>query len=189
MPDASASSPAHRRLREETAQAHAAAEATPVMQRLLTGLLDEASYRAMLAGHRALYARFENECAAWLAALPAHGWRYQSRRALLDLDLGQADAPKLSPSARPTDAQAWGMLYVIEGSSLGGQVIVRRLREQWPTRAHHFFSHAPALDRPWRTFQAVLDRALSDPRSQRDAIEGAQTMFARFITMLEELDR
>jgi heme oxygenase (biliverdin-IX-beta and delta-forming) len=80
----------------------------------------------------------------------------------------------------------WGELYVIEGSALGAQVIVRHLRQRFPARPHHYYGlgeHAPGR---WRRFQDTLDRALPDTASQQLALAGAQRMFARFQRTLQD---
>jgi heme oxygenase (biliverdin-IX-beta and delta-forming) len=83
-------------------------------------------------------------------------------------------------------AAFWGELYVIEGSTLGGRVIVRHLRECFPALPHAFYAmgeHAPGR---WRDFQRVLDHTLADDASQRLAIDGALRMFARFQRTLQD---
>lgn len=185
----SVDSAAHLRLRERTAGAHAAAEATPVMARLMAGTLDAPGYLALLRGHRDLYARFEADHHAWLAGLDAAGWAYQSRLALLDADLGDTSAPREAHDTPVDPARAWGMLYVIEGSTLGGQVLLRLLRHQFPDRDHAFFAHKPQDGYSWRRFQNVLDASLRSEPAMERAVDGAHAMFARFNTMLEGIHR
>lgn len=83
-------------------------------------------------------------------------------------------------------AAAWGELYVIEGSALGGRVIVRRLRELYPQLSHTFYGVGENAPAGWRRFQSLLDHALPDEASQEAAADAAQRMFARFQQMLKD---
>lgn len=189
MDDIGTGAAAHVRLREGTAGAHATAEATPVMARLIGGTLNEGDYLALLRGHRDLYARFETDHQRWLAGLEVEGWAYQSRRALLDADLGDTVTPPAPQHVSIEPACAWGMLYVIEGSALGGQVLLRLLRQQFPGRDHAFFSHKPQDGYSWRRFQALLDASLRNEADVERAVYGAHAMFDEFNTMLEGIHR
>ena len=194
------STPAHLLLREATRDAHEAAEATAGMRLLLAGELDASGYAGLLRAQLALFRAWETERSAWLARLDE--WRYVSRASLIEADLCRsrligdsardnvtytAAAPIADESA-PTerDAAAWGELYVIEGSALGGRVIVRRLREFYPDLPHHFYAVGENAPASWRRFQSLLDHALADEASQRAAIYAARRMFARFQQTLKD---
>ena len=82
---------------------------------------------------------------------------------------------------------AWGELYVVEGSALGGRIIARRLRELFPHRTHQFYAVGENAPSSWRHFQTLLDSHLTDDASRRLAIDGALTMFARFRQALTDL--
>ena len=189
--------PAHRRLREATRHEHAAAERTAVMQALLNGQLDDAAYGRLLLGQYALHRAWETERAAWLhGELADAGWYYASRsealaRDLADWGLSREDEPL--PLACASHSQvvggssaSWGELYVIEGSALGGQILLRLLEKRFPGHAHHFFRLGQEAGRgTWRTFQSMLDSQLSHPKQQQAAIAAAKTMFERAQRMLE----
>ncbi|SKB42502.1 Heme oxygenase [Luteibacter sp. 22Crub2.1] len=93
-----------------------------------------------------------------------------------------------SPSGDSTrdSATCWGELYVIEGSALGGRLIVRRLRELYPDRDHRFYAIGEEAPSAWRRFQHILDTQLHDDASRRAAVDGARRMFARFRQTLME---
>ena len=196
--------PAHLLLREATRDAHEAAEATAGMRLLLAGELDESGYAGLLRAQLALFREWEAERSGWLARLEE--WRYVSRASLIEADLCRsrfigdsardyaaytAAAPIADESA-PTKqaieqgAAAWGELYVIEGSALGGRVIVRRLRELYPHLPHHFYAAGENAPTGWRRFQSLLDHALRDEASQEAAIHSARLMFARFQQTLKD---
>jgi heme oxygenase (biliverdin-IX-beta and delta-forming) len=207
MDGAAAVLPAHRLLREQTRDAHDAAEASAGMRALLGGTLGEAGYRELLAAQLALYRAWEAERADELAAV-AGAWAYQSRVPSLVADLAAGGLPvgarlrAMGPAEEPSRASAllhggaapsasvepafWGELYVVEGSTLGGQVIVRYLRERSPSLPHAFYAMGERAPGQWRHFQQALDAALPGAATQTLAIAGARRMFARFQRTLED---
>ena len=192
--------PAHLFLRDATRDAHEAAEATAGMRLLLGGELDETGYSALLQAQLSLFRAWENERHDWLADLT--DWRYVSRAALIEADLCRSRfigdrrdndtnsvvARRIADESAPTEqgAACWGELYVIEGSALGGRVIVRRLRELYPDLPHHFYAVGENAPASWRRFQSLLDHALPDEASQAAAAHAAQRMFARFQQTLKD---
>jgi heme oxygenase len=89
-------------------------------------------------------------------------------------------------TAANTVATAWGELYVVEGSALGGRLIARRLRELYPQRQHRFYAVGEDAPSAWRRFQHLLDTHLPDDASRHAAVDGAVRMFARFHRTLKE---
>ncbi|MBO9769035.1 MULTISPECIES: biliverdin-producing heme oxygenase [Xanthomonas] len=172
-------------LRHATQDAHRLVEAVPLMQALAQGQVDSAAYAQILRRHHALLAGFETQYGNWLTTLVGNGWQYRRRVPALRDDLHalgqQPDLPVALP-ASAEDAARWGMLYVIEGSQLGGRVIARSLRKQQPALAGALRYFEMADDDPagWRRFQAALDRRLATPSARDAAIDGAQAMFAHF---------
>lgn len=200
--------PAHLLLREATRDAHEAAESTAGMRLLLAGELDESGYAGMLRAQLALFREWETARRDWLAALTL--WRYVSRASSIEADLSDlcrslssdcgsrfigdrrdsgvssVVSRQIAAETAPTEAACWGELYVIEGSALGGRVIVRRLRELYPGLPHHFYAIGENAPSSWRRFQSLLDEALPDEASQEAAVHGAQRMFARFQQTLKD---
>jgi len=88
------------------------------------------------------------------------------------------DVPELvSPPAQ------LGMLYVLEGATLGGQVIRKRLwrsfGEQTPEITHFHGFHGDGAGPWWRSFQQALsDRLDAEPSLTSEAVEAALVTFA-----------
>lgn len=131
---------------------------------------------------------------AVLAALPARrGWlRQRSRRAFLRQDLRFLRLPPLAgdvpglPLHAP--AAAWGSLYVIEGSALGGQVIGRTLARGGlgpETGAAYFHGWGAATGRMWREFLALLEAELARPADVAAACAAACLTFDALSALLE----
>ena len=71
-----------------------------------------------------------------------------------------------------------GWAYVLEGSMLGGQVLLRRLGETlapWPARWLH--GYGAEQGRRWHGFLGVLGEQVSAPRDVAAACDGACAAF------------
>lgn len=180
---------AARLLREATAQQHLAVEQLPTMRALMHAALSVDDYIQVLRRHHAVLAGWERRECAWLHASGDAQWRYPPRTALLEQDLAalhaHAPAPALPPPAQG-DGGRWGMLYVVEGSRLGGRLIARHLRQTLaaaaPALAYFELGHAEPAS--WRRFQQRLEQALPTPALRQAAVEGARAMFEHFHTHL-----
>ncbi|WP_371180804.1 biliverdin-producing heme oxygenase [Xanthomonas sacchari] len=178
---------AARLLREATAQQHQAVEDLPAMRALMDPTLSLSAYVQVLRRHHAVLAGWEQREAAWLRHCGDAQWRYQPRTPLLAQDLHalQATPPAPQPLPPAVDAGArWGMLYVVEGSRLGGRVIARHLRQSLPAAAPalSYFELGHADPAAWRHFQQLLELALPSAPLRQAAVDGARAMFAHFHT-------
>ena len=180
---------ASRLLREATAQQHLAVEQLPAMRALMRDSLSVPDYVQVLRRHHAALAGWEQRESAWLHASGDADWRYQPRSPLLEQDLAvlRATPPLPAPAPPAPDAcNCWGMLYVVEGSRLGGRLIARHLRQTLaaaaPALAYFELGHAEPAS--WRRFQQRLEQALPTPALRQAAVEGARAMFEHFHTHL-----
>jgi len=123
------------RLKAETSHLHSRIEQVVP---LLRPELDRPAYRRYLERLLGYLRPLEATLSAFAASWAAHGLDFEARRKtqLIERDLlalgGRPDElaalPLCAalPAARSLD-EAWGCLYVLEGSTLGGQVILRTL--------------------------------------------------------------
>lgn len=162
-----------------------------------------------LARYGSILLGFERFLAAWEQevrdALPArlHAWlRDRGRRGFVAQDLAflGADVPRLPGLAvprclpEPGVAAAFGSLYVIEGSALGGQVITPRLRRDLglePGRgASYFHGHGERTGALWREFRLLAEQEIgADPARRRLACRAAEQTFEALIATFEPLLR
>jgi heme oxygenase (biliverdin-IX-beta and delta-forming) len=158
----------------------------------LRSLGDPARYARVLQVFDAFLPGWE---AAVLDALPRqwHGWlRARSRRPFLARDLQALGIPA---QARPvqvaplrSEAAAWGSLYVMEGSALGGQVITRALAAAGlkpEAGAAYFHGWGDSTGMMWRDFRQLLDRELQAPAALSRACESACQTFDLLSGLLE----
>lgn len=155
-------------LREETGGLHRYTEQRLGFPEAITNLVE---YRSCLERFYRLYRPLEIELAGF-EEWPSIGIdlddRRQSGRLARDLSaLGVsptqlADAPKASLPVLPDFAHALGALYVLEGSALGSQFILRHLAHvlgnEIGTSDSFFRGHGEETAPRWREFQRVLDR-------------------------------
>lgn len=186
-------------LKESTRDQHARAES---LVRLMEPGVTRDAYRRHLEALHAVWAPLEPALHERLG--PALPVEFAPRLGLLESDLrslgvalrppprGSTLAPlltlaapthqELGPAPVPTsDAAAWGALYVLEGSALGGQVLARHLeRALGPSLPLAFFRGAGAdVGGRWRAFCRALETHV--PAGEADAlVHGARATFDRF---------
>jgi heme oxygenase (biliverdin-IX-beta and delta-forming) len=153
-------------LRSATAADHVRLEAA---LQLLAPPLSRARFVAALRGFHAFHSAWEPEV---VRLLGQPDWLAPRRKlALLDDDLaGLSATPLREPVAVDLDfltnaAAAWGSLYVMEGASLGGQVISRALQGvDWAPAAGlaYFNPYGVRTGAMWATFRRLLAAAAAD---------------------------
>ncbi|WP_227590692.1 biliverdin-producing heme oxygenase [Cereibacter sphaeroides] len=184
--------PLSRDLREKTGMLHNRAE---TLLGLPSGIMGWADYVDWLRHFLALYDPIERRIVAFggwsgLASFdpdPGH-----SRRLIQDLHALGIDTDRI-PRA-PAEycppltnfARALGARYVLEGSALGGRVILHHLKKRIGDEignATAFFggpSHGTATH--WRAFQAALDRfGAAHPDKRADVLAGAAATFTALL--------
>ncbi|MER2264981.1 biliverdin-producing heme oxygenase [Methylobacterium oxalidis] len=156
----------HARLRAETAAAHEALERDLDWEARVATL---SGYRDLLARLRGFHAAYEPAIAAALGDEPFLAER--RRLPALDADLGalglDAAALGLLPAAAAPrldgPAAALGALYVLEGSTLGGQVIGRRIETLHGAEAEgacaYYRGRGERTGALWAAFRARLEAA------------------------------
>ncbi|MQR98000.1 biliverdin-producing heme oxygenase [Gluconobacter aidae] len=140
-------------------------------------LADPQSYGAFLTAHARVLVGAEAYLSRHASSVPA--WR--PRAELLKDDLRQMGlaVPAVQADCFPeNDGTAMGVLYVLEGSRLGGRVLSGRVSEGLP-RAYLSAFHQKG---EWPAFLERLGRYLdeSDAVSRQAVTEGAVATFALF---------
>ena len=154
----------------------------------LTALGDREVYAATLARLYAFYSRWEfatQSCQMLHEVVPDLVER--SRLGLLECDIrALGGLPRRSPLAGYdvlTVPRALGALYVLEGSTLGGQVISRAVAPSLGTDSLAFFTGYGSLTAAlWSSFVAALDRYDGDADA---VVAGADDCFVDFAHTFE----
>ena len=166
-------------LRRRTAPWHRAVERAVG---LLSPEVTTDIYGSVLAAFARVHATLDDDL---VARAPA-GLPYTARTPLLRRDLRDLGHPGEGP-ARPaapvadTPARAFGARYVIEGSRLGGTLIVRHLRRALGFELPVRYLTVDGTDaRPaWTAFTSVAARELRTAADVDDAADAAVAVFAR----------
>ena len=180
----------HGRLRAATASAH-------------QDLEDTLDWRARVAtrdGYRDLLARFHGFHAAYEPAIgealaDEAFWGPRRRLPALAADLAHlglsADAvaalPRPSREAFADAAAAMGALYVLEGSTLGGQVIGRHIGAVHglsDAGLAYYRAHGRQTGVMWNAFRARLDRLSGDADAEAAALASGTETFDALRTWL-----
>jgi heme oxygenase len=114
-------------------------------------------------------------------------WRERSRVSALLADLSELGVPRPSFDRLLTlrgEAHIFGVIYVLEGSRLGAEVLARRIsmgaRRMTPLPLR-YLRHGEG--RPfWRTFIERLEVSDAVKRSPADAVAGARIAFNSFVS-------
>lgn len=120
-------------------------------------------------------------------ALP--GWSPTRRGASLHEDLAGLDVARPVPDPWPLpldDGTAWGVAYVLEGSRLGGKLLLRRAQAS-PSpavrRNTRFLGHSEAVR--WPIFLASMEAALPGDAERKRAVRGAHGVFDAYMAAVE----
>ncbi|MBX3245032.1 MAG: biliverdin-producing heme oxygenase [Acidobacteria bacterium] len=184
------------KLKEATKDQHEALEsAVDVMDRSL--VLDD--YKEMLVKFYRFYSAVEPTLPA--GDLLANGFDIDRRKKvpLLEADLRHLgvlngdgseiekweDIPDLTETAR-----AFGGIYVMEGATLGGQVITRHLKEHLditPETGGAFFnSYGKEVGPMWKEFGAAITAFSEANGQEEDTVQAAKETFDAFRRCFEE---
>ena len=171
-------------IRSRTRPLHAQLESSFDLTASLTSI---ETYRDLLERYLSIYKPFEAELANQPATtLALISWPERSRVAQLERDLAALGG---KPEGMPAPAlpklddlsSLLGALYVVEGSSLGGQIIYRQIQQQLGLDAGSgvafFYGDGDATGSSWKRFTAILEANITDPNRAADA---AEAMFHAF---------
>jgi heme oxygenase len=158
-------------LKQATREAHLQAEAVWMGDAGFEALED---YRAWLHALKRAHAHL-GLAAARQVRNPSFVTLEQDRLSALAGDLGQRIKPEQIEPTLLTESQAWGVLYALNGSALGGSVLLKagHTAPDWPTaylQTMQAYARSGALAQFFRNLEAV-DIVHSE------AVSGAKLVF------------
>lgn len=185
-----------KKLKETTQDQHEALEAVvDVMNRMFT----KEDYGKLLMKFYRFYSAMEADLPA--AELKAAGFDIEERRKLplLERDLthlGLFDQARTVATIKPdvpsvdNAAKAFGAVYVMEGATLGGQVITRHLREHLGLSIEEggafFNSYGPMVGPMWKAFGTAVTEYSEKNDLDDQIVNTAKETFDCFRKSFEE---
>ncbi|MGI4761220.1 MAG: biliverdin-producing heme oxygenase [Janthinobacterium lividum] len=176
------------RLRTATRPYHDAVEQNEFNQALAAGTPSEAATARFLAKMYGFLAPYEAALLGHAAALgPA--WeipeRLRAHLILADLHAEPSQLPQC-PAMPPlaTVPQLLGAMYVLEGSTLGGQVLARQLAKAGSSQVRYFTGYGAQTGPRWKAFCQLLGAAAPDAATENELVQSAIHTFQHLATWL-----
>ena len=166
------------RLRTETRPYHDALEQNRFNRELTAGTLTPEATAHFLAKMYGFLKPYEDRLRQHhFAPEWAIEQRYRAHLILQDLPAGSAALP-LCPALPPlhTWPQLLGAMYVLEGSTLGGQVIARQLAKAAIPARVYFSGYAERTGPMWKSFCLLLEQAVT-PENEDEVVASAGRTF------------
>lgn len=172
------------KIKEATKEAHQQLEKQVVLK--LKAIRSDADYADVLKHFYAYFNAVEKAIAPYITAdvLPDYAQRRNSSYLKSDIvELGQT-ATNLPETVAPrieNVQQALGALYVMEGSIMGGSIIVQMLAKHGVEQGTSFFSgYGSQTGAMWSKFVAVLNANAQNETQEQQAIDAANETFRKF---------
>lgn len=172
------------RIKEETKKSHQELEKKVVLK--LKGIRSEADYAGFLNSFYNYFNTVEKANAPYISnkVLSDYTERRNSSYLKADIEeLGFEIKPSIGlPQPEITSLPAaLGAMYVMEGSIMGGPIIVEILKKHGITKGFSFFSgYGAETGKMWSAFVSVLNANASDEQAKQIAVNVANDTFAKF---------
>lgn len=172
----------HAKLKEQTSAHHSQIENTPLVSKLINGNITLKEYQLLI---RKFYG-YIAPCEVLIQKMPYRDILKQREKSLILLnDLAVFDIEEHSveycsylPVLKSYE-QVLGYMYVMEGATLGGQIIAKMLRETLNlTRengASYFYGYGPNTRTNWAAFCQLLDDKNAYEHTSEIIIAASQT--------------
>lgn len=188
-------------LRTETAQNHKTLESLMFVNEIMNNSLSIDQYKKLLTINYIIHQRLENELANMLDSAIAEQLEMKDRLKLnaltKDLDYWNINCLTLPELAfelfvpEKNIAEVLGALYVLEGATLGGNVIKRHILANPNFKNHenglnYYGVYGEELGTKWKNFVSVLNGRVEEADFQR-CINSANKTFNNLIRLSEQI--
>ena len=178
-------------LRDATAPLHKQLDQQPLLVALLGNDLPLADYQQLLGIYYSLYHQLEAAIKTYLSLQPIdfdYQPRYKTPLLLSDLSYWQIQPEPLRCQIMLPDLNSLGallgLLYVLEGSTLGGQFIAQHLQLTYgytrSTGSDFYSACGEQTQSHWQSFISYLNSFSDQPDLAAQAIDSADLSFACF---------
>ncbi|MEJ5053867.1 biliverdin-producing heme oxygenase [Sphingobacterium sp. MYb382] len=172
------------KIKEATKEAHQTLEKAVILQ--LKSIRSDKDYAEVLKKFYAYFRAVEQAVAPFITAaiLPDRAERRDSSYLKTDIEeLGSTveELPTATAPAIQNVAQAFGALYVLEGSIMGGPYIVQMLQKYGLSKGFNFFSgYGENSGQMWGSFLAVFNAIPQSEADEQEMLQSADDTFSRF---------
>lgn len=189
-------------LRTETADKHKELESLMFVNDIMNKTLTVEDYKKLLTVNYIIHQKLENKLSNMLDADIAHELEMNSRLKLAalnkDLDYWGIDSLTL-PSLdfdlfvpEKNNAEVLGALYVLEGATLGGNVIKKHIlaNPNFAGKAdglNYYGVYGDDLSAKWKSFVSVLNERIAEPDYER-CVNSANQTFENLIKLSKQLN-
>ncbi len=176
-------------IKEATKTAHQQLEKKVVLQ--LKAIRSDADYAALLKNFYAYFSKVEKAITPFITPEVLPDYKDRRNASYLKQDIEELgfsidELPAAAAPAIGNTAQALGALYVMEGSIMGGSIIVQMLAKGGITKGVSFFSgYGPTTGEMWGKFIGVLNQHGASAAAETAAIDAANETFSRFGDVFE----
>lgn len=187
-----------KRLRQETAESHQRLEDNPLSKAILTPSVSIGDYQNYLAALFGVTIACEDQIFPAIShVITDLGERYKSRLIIDDLlatglTESEVDALPVYRFEFASVAEAMGIMYVLEGSTLGGKVLYKHIHEVLgltpENGASYFWGYGAQTGNLWKSFISSLTQFV-DEHAERDGVIGSAKKTFTIIDNWLELSR
>jgi len=178
------SKPLSEYLKENTKHLHDATETRFESQKIFDKTYKLDDYKKILWLNYIFHLNFEDRAYNAISGEKAEALQLDSRRKidLLEKDLenlGMQKAEKTAGISVENEAEAFGIMYVMEGSTLGGNVIMKQLSrnpEFQNTEFSYFGCYADKTGDYWKNFKETLDSGFTEEQYD-EVLKGTQKAY------------
>lgn len=178
-------------IKEATKTAHLNLEKKVIEK--LKAIRSNADYADFLKYFYTYFSQAEQAIAPYITAqlLPDYKERRNSSYLKNDIEAlnGNVEAiPAITLPVIENQLQALGALYVMEGSIMGGSIIIKMLEKGGITEGVSFFSgYGETTGQKWGVFTQVMNQAATSPEQEEIAIQAANEAFTCFGDVFNEV--
>lgn len=181
-------------LKTETLSNHQQLEKNLILR--LKGMESKADYIRILQIFYGYFSALEDQINKFIGTeqLPDHAERRKTLSIKNDLLAFQGEIPEKASIAElpeiKNSLQAFGALYVIEGSTLGGQIISKMITKQLALDSDaglsFFKSYGEETMPMWTTFKNTIERQASTQKAADELVKAANETFLKFRRWMEK---
>jgi heme oxygenase len=174
-------------LRQETSESHQKLENNPLSRAILDPAVSLGDYQQYLSKMYGVVIACEDQVFPAISQfLPDLGERYKSRLIIEDLAATglsdtEIDSIPVYAFKFSTAAEALGIMYVLEGSTLGGRILYKHIHETLgltpDNGAGYFWGYGAQTGTLWKSFVSSFTRFASESSEGRKMIETAKSTF------------